>query len=226
MGMLESVIGGVLGQVFGGRQGGMSPLVKALLMLLLAKGASSGAGGGFGDIFGRGRQGEPGPEADRSGSGPSGGPMPEPSRRNDPGDIGGYDQYGGRRDTGPVGRSSDSAQPPVDDSLPGSGFDDLSGMLGGGGSSSAAARPEPEEIGGLGPLVDRFRQAGLGDVINSWIGHGGNHAIGPDQLARALGDDTVSSLERETGMERGTLLAELSQALPEVVHRLTPDGRL
>ncbi len=83
MGMLESVIGGVLGQVFGGRQGGMSPLVKALLMLLLAKGAS----GGFGDIFGRGRQGEPGPEADRTGTRP-----PQPMPRDEPGDIGGFDQ--------------------------------------------------------------------------------------------------------------------------------------
>jgi uncharacterized protein YidB (DUF937 family) len=220
--MLESVIGGVLGQVFGGRQGGMSPLVKALLMLLLSKGAS----GGFGDIFGKGRQGEPGPEADRSGSGPSGGASPEPTRQGNSGDIGGYDQYGGRRDTGPVGRGSDSAEPPADDSLPGSGFDDLSGMLGGGDASSSPARPDPEEIGGLGPLADRFRQAGLGHVIESWIGHGGNHAIAPDQLAQALGDDTVTSLEKETGMERGTLLAELSQALPEVVHRLTPGGQL
>ncbi|GJD35946.1 YidB family protein [Methylobacterium aerolatum] len=221
MGMLESVIGGVLGQVFGGRQGGMSPLVKALLMLLLAKGAS----GGFGDIFGRGRQGEPGPEADRSGAGPSGGDRPMPRPQGDSGDIGGFDQYGGRRDTGPANGDS-QAQPPVDDSLPGSGFDDLSGMLGGDGPSRSAARPDAEEIGGLGPLVDRFRQAGLGDVIGSWIGHGGNHAIGPDQLARALGDDTVDALERETGMERGALLSELSQALPEVVHRLTPQGRL
>ena len=66
MGLLESAIGGVLGQVFGGQKqgsGGMSPLVKALLMLLLAKGAS----GGFGDIFGRGRQGEPGPGEVRAG---------------------------------------------------------------------------------------------------------------------------------------------------------------
>jgi uncharacterized protein YidB (DUF937 family) len=223
MGMLESVIGGVLGQVFGGRQqGGMSPLVKALLMLLLAKGAS----GGFGDIFGRGRQGEPGPEADRSGAGPSGGGYrPDPAPRGDSGDIGGFDQYGGRRDTGPMSRGS-GAEPPVDESLPGSGFDDLSGMLGGDGPSRSAARPDAEEIGGLGPLVDRFRQAGLGDVIGSWIGQGNNHAIGPDQLARALGDDTVGALERETGMERHTLLSELAQALPEVVHRLTPEGRV
>lgn len=220
MGMLESVIGGVLGQMFGGRQGGMSPLVKALLMLLLAK----GAGGGFGDIFGRGSQGEPGPDADRSG-GPGGARMPYPAPQGDSGDLGGFDQHGGRRDTGPVGSGG---EPPADESLPGSGFDDLSGMLGGGGagSSQVSARPDAEETGGLGPLVDRFRQAGLGGVIESWIGHGGHHAIGPDQLARALGDDTVSSLERETGMDRSALLAELSQALPEVVHRLTPNGRL
>ena len=210
MGMLESVIGGVLGQVFGGRQSGMSPLVKALLMLLLAKGAS----GGFGDIFGRGRQGEPGPEADHTGTRP-----PRPAPRDEPGDIGGFDQYGGRRDTGP------STDGPVDDSLPGSGFDDLSGMLGGGNGGSPS-RPDPEEVGGLGPLVDRFRNAGLGDVIGSWIGHGANHAIDPDQLAQALGHDTVATLERETGMERSALLSELSQALPEVVHRLTPDGRM
>lgn len=221
--MLESVIGGVLGQVFGGRQGGMSPLVKALLMLLLAKGAS----GGFGDIFGRGRQGDAGPEADRSGTGPSTGHPSGPAPRDDSGDIGGFDQYGGRRDTGPAGRGSGAdGEPPADDSLPGSGFDDLSGMLGGGGPTQGAERPRSEEVGGLGPLVDRFREAGLGDVIGSWIGHGTNHAIGPDQLARALGDDTVEALERETGMERGALLSELSQALPEVVHRLTPEGRL
>lgn len=214
MGMLESVIGGVLGQVFGGRQGGMSPVVKALLMLLLAKGAS----GGFGDIFGRGQQGEPGPEADQTGTRP-----PQPMPRDEPGDIGGFDQYGGRRNTGP------SADGPVDDSLPGSGFDDLSGMLGGGsggGGGGSQARPDPEEVGGLGPLVDRFRNAGLGDVIGSWIGHGANHAIDPDQLAHALGGDTVATLERETGMDRSALLSELSRALPEVVHRLTPEGRV
>ena len=96
----------------------------------------------------------------------------------------------------------------------------------GGGRSDSPSRPDPEEVGGLGPLVDRFRNAGLGDVIGSWIGHGANHAIDPDQLARALGSDTVATLERETGMERSALLSEVSQALPEVVHRLTPDGRM
>ena len=227
MGLLESAIGGVLGQVFGGQRqgsGGMSPLVKALLMLLLAKGAS----GGFGDIFGRGRQGEPGPEADRSGSaGPYGrdpGQHPaDAGGRGDPGDIGGFDQSGQRRDTGPV-----------DPSLPPGDFSDLSGMLDGPGRTGAAPAHQDSfgpgdgegDLGGLDGLVDRFRQGGLGDVIDSWIGHGSNRPVAPAQLAQALGPDTLDTLQSQTGMDRETLLSQLAQALPEVVHALTPEGRV
>ncbi|MDP4003746.1 YidB family protein [Methylobacterium sp. NEAU K] len=225
MGLLESAIGGVLGQVFGGQRqgsGGMSPLVKALLMLLLAKGAS----GGFGDIFGRGRQGEPGPEADRSGgAGPYGrDPGQHPADGggrgfpNDTGDIGGFDQSGGRRDTGPA-----------DPSLPPGDFSDLSGMLDGPGEAPARRGAAPDgqgDLGGLDGLVDRFRQGGLGDVIESWIGHGANRPVAPDQLAHALGPDTLDTLQSQTGMDRATLLSQLAQALPEVVHALTPQGRV
>ncbi|MGU3422102.1 YidB family protein [Methylobacterium sp. D54C] len=228
MGLLESAIGGVLGQVFGGQKqgaGGMSPLVKALLMLLLAKGAS----GGFGDIFGRGRQGEPGPEADRSGgAGPYGrdpGQHPADAGGRRPpeegGDIGGWDQYGGRRDGGPGG--------PSDPSLPPGDFSDLSGMLDGPGDAPPPSRAAPDgqgDLGGLDGLVDRFRQGGLGDVMESWIGHGTNRPVAPDQLARALGPDTVDTLQQQTGMDRETLLSQLAQALPEVVHALTPQGRV
>ncbi|MCJ2121844.1 YidB family protein [Methylobacterium sp. J-077] len=228
MGLLESAIGGVLGQVFGGQKpgsAGMSPLVKALLMLLLAK----GAGGGFGDIFGGGGRGEPGPEADRSGgAGPYGrdpGQHPaDAGGRGDPGDIGGWDQAGQRRETSP----SDPSLPPGD-------FSDLSGMLDGPGESGPTARrtaPEPQgdpgqgDLGGLDGLVDRFRQGGLGDVIESWIGHGSNRPVAPAQLAQALGPDTLDTLQSQTGMDREALLSQLAQALPEVVHALTPQGRV
>ncbi|MCJ2140602.1 YidB family protein [Methylobacterium sp. E-066] len=223
MGLLESAIGGVLGQVFGGQRqgsGGMSPLVKALLMLLLAKGAS----GGFGDIFGRGGRGEPGPEADRSGgAGPYGrdpGQHPaDAGGRGDPGDIGGWDQSGQRRETGP----SDPSLPPGD-------FSDLSGMLDGPGESGpTASRAAPEhqgDLGGLDGLVDRFRQGGLGDVIESWISPGSNRPVAPAQLAQALGPDTLDTLQSQTGMDREALLSQLAQALPEVVHALTPQGRV
>ncbi|WP_430910869.1 YidB family protein [Methylobacterium sp. sgz302541] len=223
MGLLESVIGGVVGQVLGGGGGsrsgssGMSPLVKALLMLLLAKGMS----GGFGDIFGRGggQRSVPQPEP---GGRAGGGLRPEP---RDDGDMGGFDQYGGGQDRAP-GRA-DSGE-----------FGDLSGMLDGpggaapdsGGAGSYARNAGQEEpgasdLGGLDGLVERFQQSGLGDVIGSWIGHGGNRPVQPNQLAAALGADTLDALERQTGMDRDTLATQLAQILPEVVDKLTPHGR-
>jgi uncharacterized protein YidB (DUF937 family) len=102
-------------------------------------------------------------------------------------------------------------------------------MLDGPGDAPAPSRAAPEgqgDLGGLDGLVDRFRQGGLGDVIESWIGHGANRPVAPDQLARALGSDTVDTLQQQTGMDRETLLSQLAQALPEVVHTLTPQGRV
>jgi uncharacterized protein YidB (DUF937 family) len=45
-------------------------------------------------------------------------------------------------------------------------------------------------------------------------------------LQHALGQDTVEGLARETGMQRDDLLSQLSRLLPEVIDKLTPQGRL
>ena len=75
-------------------------------------------------------------------------------------------------------------------------------------------------------LIERFNQSGHGDVVGSWIGTGRNRPIAPHDLHDALGGDAVETLARETGMPREELLSELSETLPEVVDRLTPEGRL
>jgi uncharacterized protein YidB (DUF937 family) len=80
--------------------------------------------------------------------------------------------------------------------------------------------------GGLGELLEKFRKGDLEDVIKSWIGTGANKPIAPNQLQHALGPDTVANLERETGMPRDELFAQLSRLLPEVIDKLTPDGKL
>jgi uncharacterized protein YidB (DUF937 family) len=79
---------------------------------------------------------------------------------------------------------------------------------------------------GLGGLVERFRQGGLEEVIKSWIGTGPNKPISTGQLHQALGPETVDGLSRETGLPRDDLLSQLSRLLPEVVDKLTPNGKL
>jgi uncharacterized protein YidB (DUF937 family) len=94
------------------------------------------------------------------------------------------------------------------------------------GSREAEPAQASGNEGGLGDLIEKFRKGGVEDLIKSWIGTGANKPIAPNQLQQALGSDTVASLERETGMLRDDLLAQLSRLLPEVVDKLTPDGKL
>lgn len=101
-----------------------------------------------------------------------------------------------------------------------------------------APRPAPQSAGqagasatqagpsGLDALVNQFRQSGLEDVINSWIGTGQNQAISPNELREALGQQTVNDLSRQAGAPQDDLLAQLSKYLPGVIDRLTPNGQL
>lgn len=94
------------------------------------------------------------------------------------------------------------------------------GMLtqGGGGASGG--------LGGLTDLMAKMQQGGLGEVAASWVGTGANQPIGADQLGSVLGGDTVSRMASQLGTNPGDLLGQLSQLLPQVVDKLTPQGQL
>jgi uncharacterized protein YidB (DUF937 family) len=80
--------------------------------------------------------------------------------------------------------------------------------------------------GGLGNLIKDLQNAGQGQAARSWVTTGPNQQIAPNDLAVALGADTVEALSKQTGMTRDDLLAGLSQHLPGIVDQLTPQGRL
>jgi uncharacterized protein YidB (DUF937 family) len=80
--------------------------------------------------------------------------------------------------------------------------------------------------GGLGGLVTKFQQGGLGDVIGSWISSGQNMPVSADQLRGALGDDVVGQFAQQLGASQGDVLGQLTQLLPQVVDSLTPQGRM
>ena len=80
--------------------------------------------------------------------------------------------------------------------------------------------------GGLGGLVQAFRNKGLGEVAASWVGKGENMPISGDQLQSVLGSDMVSGLASKFGMSSEQLSGQLSQMLPQVVDKLTPNGEV
>ena len=95
----------------------------------------------------------------------------------------------------------------------------LGGIIGAGGVGGMLS-------GGLGDLIDRFKQAGQGEKADSWVRQGPNQEIEAPDLARALGPEMIDTLTRQTGLSRDELLTRLSRVLPEAVDSSTPDGTL
>lgn len=96
----------------------------------------------------------------------------------------------------------------------------VAGMLANQGGAGGGA------AGGLAGLAEQFAKGGLGDVMNSWIGKGENLPIGADQLGNVLGGDLLGKLTQQTGMGQSDLLGQLSQLLPQMVDKATPDGAI
>ena len=80
--------------------------------------------------------------------------------------------------------------------------------------------------GVLGELVDRFKQTGHAETVDSWVGTGPNKQVTPSQLEQAIGPDVMETLSKQTGLSREELLARLSRELPDAVDKYTPQGRL
>jgi uncharacterized protein YidB (DUF937 family) len=99
------------------------------------------------------------------------------------------------------------------------------GMLGNSGGGQAGGGLGAS-LGGLGGLMGKLDQAGLGDVAKSWVGTGANQSISPDQLGGVLGNDVVAGLAKQLGLGQGDVLGQLSQMLPQVVDKLTPNGQM
>ncbi|PWK36263.1 YidB family protein [Cupriavidus plantarum] len=103
----------------------------------------------------------------------------------------------------------------------------LGGLLGGQGEAAGSAQAMGAAAGGIGALRDVLAQAGLGHQVDSWIGTGSNEPVSPTELSNALGGSgALQSLAETTGMSHDDVAASLSAGLPELIDRLTPDGRV
>jgi uncharacterized protein YidB (DUF937 family) len=107
------------------------------------------------------------------------------------------------------------------------GLTGVGGLLGQlGGSLGAGGGVGGLLSGGLGELVERFKQSGHADTVDSWVNTGPNKQIAPSQVEQAIGPDVLETLSKQTGLSREEILARLSRELPEAVDKYTPQGRL
>jgi len=78
--------------------------------------------------------------------------------------------------------------------------------------------------GTLADLADRFTQERLGAIMASWVRHGPNEPIRPDELARVLGAERVRDLATVTGLPEDAFLRQMALHLPRVIDGMTSDG--
>jgi uncharacterized protein YidB (DUF937 family) len=107
----------------------------------------------------------------------------------------------------------------------------LSGMVGGAGQQAGGAAGGLSALGGLGGLMGMLQQNGLAEQAASWVGKGENMPVSADQITQALGganggNDILGQLAQQAGMSREDTAGGLSQMLPDVVDKLTPNGAL
>lgn len=104
-------------------------------------------------------------------------------------------------------------------------------MLANSGSGSAAGGVNGgvgglgNSLGGLGGLINAFQRNGMGDQMQSWIGTGQNMPISPDQLQQILGQGTIGQIAQQLGLSPQASASGLSELLPQLIDRLTPNGQ-
>jgi uncharacterized protein YidB (DUF937 family) len=80
--------------------------------------------------------------------------------------------------------------------------------------------------GGLSGLVDKLRNSGLGDHVNSWIGTGENKVVEATKLSSALGSDVIKRIADKLGITHEEAANKVAETLPQMVDKLTPNGKI
>ncbi len=82
------------------------------------------------------------------------------------------------------------------------------------------------EIGGISGLIKSFEENGMGGIISSWIGTGENLLISSGQIHQVLGGETMQNIANHTGLPLQNIASDLSNLLPLVIDKLTPNGEV
>ena len=83
-----------------------------------------------------------------------------------------------------------------------------------------------QQNGGLEGVLGRFRQGGLGQQAESWVGTGENMNVSANELQQIFGSSTLRDLASQLGMPEEQAGSTMAQVLPELINQLTPQGHV
>ncbi len=77
----------------------------------------------------------------------------------------------------------------------------------------------------LDGIIGSLKEKGLKDTVASWVGTGENQPINPDKIKEALGVHRIEELAAQAKMKASEVPQALSNLLPQIIDKLTPDGK-
>jgi uncharacterized protein YidB (DUF937 family) len=75
-------------------------------------------------------------------------------------------------------------------------------------------------------MISAMQSGGLTSVVASWLGDGGNAAVSDSQVRDVIGSDKITEAAAQLGTDENSLLAGLTQVLPEMVDKSSSGGSL
>lgn len=81
-------------------------------------------------------------------------------------------------------------------------------------------------IGGLSGLTQMFAQRGHAHTVNSWVSTDQNRDISPNDVQDVFGPDRIREVANEAGVSEQEASSGVASVLPQLVDKLTPDGKL
>ncbi|WP_066342411.1 YidB family protein [Azohydromonas lata] len=109
-------------------------------------------------------------------------------------------------------------------SVLGGGRSPMGGGLGGAGGLGGLGALAG--LGGLAGLLGQLSQQGYGQQAQSWVSAGPNEPLPPEAVSQLFDPQQLSEIAGEAGVSEDEARMGLSELLPEVVDRFTPQGQL
>ncbi|HEY3979911.1 MAG TPA: YidB family protein [Streptosporangiaceae bacterium] len=100
------------------------------------------------------------------------------------------------------------------------------GGAGGGEGNLQALTKMLGANGGVQGLMSKMSSNGMGQQVQSWIGHGENKPVSGQQVSEALDTDSLNKMAQETGSTPEKVSDDVAKVLPEMVNKATPDGQV
>ena len=78
----------------------------------------------------------------------------------------------------------------------------------------------------LPALIAKMQGGGLAAMAETWLGDGNNQGIDAGQLVELFGRDSIRSFAGKLGLDEGTAISGLQEAVPTMVDKASTGGAL